>query len=748
MNDEELYDDDEIEEILYIDDDDDIETLDEVYDEEIEALDEDGSYSTYDTSSSFASSQSYNFNNQSQPDDIIRNNKNQNNDLSKTNSENKQSTKSQENRDFDKHKMNASSNNSKDSEKIKQALNKNKNQNQARNNNEDGEKNGLKEKKEQIQNEALQQGASAAIQSAGIPKPLADAVASQITIDKVKKQLIKNIVIMCLPTLFIILVPMLIFAGDNNSSYVSSGMASEYLYGSGSESTLYDYLESINHCSGEEECKNSEGAKFYKKLKEKLQDPYLTNGEADAVIIAFIGYNRGSDDMFKAIDEIDFIANILTKNGAFSIDNIDSYRDDFIKIDDANSSYFSKHRSDLVSDATIEDRQAIFRKMVQNARSISSMNDYSSPITGGTCTYNVDGMNPSDIKVRLLECDDATTSIASEELIDFEKYITGVVYAENAGGPYEALKAQAIAARSYALTRGTIMGESSGLGLSVENGEWILSIRNCTADQVYCDPDKGCWSDSSTAGATVHSVFAEGKAFSKGVLAQDSNIRKAVEETKGEVVVDSAGKILYTPFKSETQNQWNTYATEGKDHFQILKTTYSNMSNITKSCRETGDYANWKQCNMPWSGIQMGKSSSNICDIGCLVTSLAIQIERSGTELTVSEFDPGVLVKSLNANGAFSSGGSLNTYNMPIAPNFKYVGSVSLSGTRLNKATTIKKYADQGYYIVIKAKSNQHWVALNYVDGENIYIFDPNRNITNIWDSAEYDVPLIVYFKA
>ena len=53
-----------------------------------------------------------------------------------------------------------------------------------------------------------------------------------------------------------------------------------------------------------------------------------------------------------------------------------------------------------------------------------------------------------------------------------------------------------------------------------------------------------------------------------------------------------------------------------------------------------------------------------------------------------------------------------------------------------------------GYYIVIKAKSNEHWVALDHVDGDNVYIFDPGSNITNIWDSPNYDVVQIALFSA
>ena len=72
-------------------------------------------------------------------------------------------------------------------------------------------------------------------------------------------------------------------------------------------------------------------------------------------------------------------------------------------------------------------------------------------------------------------------------VVDLETYITGVVYAEIGGtSNYEALKTQAVAARTYLMTSND--GKETN-----ENGETIFKIRNCNERQVYCDPAKGCW---------------------------------------------------------------------------------------------------------------------------------------------------------------------------------------------------------------------------------------------------------------
>ena len=379
MNDDEL----EKEEILDLDDDsssdDSIDIVDDTY---LDEPDHDESEYTYDNTD-YDSNRVNNFNNKDKTNNV--DNSSNSNNYEKNNSNNLKenrpnganngeniSSNSNHFRNNMQRGLGLPSNSNSDALK---GLNKNRMPNF---NSRSEDSNEEKSPRESMQDAALQAGTSAAIQSAGIPAPVANAIASQVSVKKIKKQFIIKVVIACLPFFMILMFAMVVFGGDSNSSYASSGMANDYLYGSGGEDALYSYLQSIGHCSSESECKDSDGAKFYTKLKEKLNsNSNLTKGEADAVIIAFIGYNRGSDDMFKAIDEIDFIANILTKNGAFHIDNLDSLKDSFIKYDDSKSSYFDKYRSDILSNKPSSDsdetyRNDTFARMVQNAKNITN----------------------------------------------------------------------------------------------------------------------------------------------------------------------------------------------------------------------------------------------------------------------------------------------------------------------------------------------------------------------------------------
>ena len=379
---------------------------------------------------------------------------------------------------------------------------------------------------------------------------------------------------------------------------------------------------------------------------------------------------------------------------------------------------------------------------------------------GGSCVYNVNGQQIDNLKVRLMQCSDGTLGepILGEELVDFEKYILGVVYAEiGPDAPVEAAKVQAIAARSYALTRPKAMGNAAGLSLKKEADGWVLSIRNCTEDQVYCDPDKGCSNTTDPSksgnGTTVYSG-ANTKAYKyKGPLAADAKIRSAVSAVSGQVLLDGDGNIVKTGYVNSNQEKWASQANAGMDHTEILLAEYTNgstisSSNCSKVCNQaTGDYTQWKQLaslGAPWAGTVIG-SGKTIGDIGCLATSVAMQIARSGVPLQNinGEFNPGTFVEAIKPNGFVTSsgapGGTLFVWGITtkVAPNFVHQGATSLSGlSQSNKAAKIQDLINQGCYLVMEVKGGsggEHWVAVDYVQGNSVYMMDPASTETTAW---------------
>ena len=404
----------------------------------------------------------------------------------------------------------------------------------------------------------------------------------------------------------------------------------------------------------------------------------------------------------------------------------------------------------------------------------------------GSCTYAIDGfyiegsnfkkeLNVNDLYVRLMQCGtynghDAGGQwgmpLEDEELIPFEKYILGVAYQEiGVGAPEQAFKAQMIAARSYILARPTQMGSAtSWRKLEQENGKWILQVASCTADQVYCDPDKGCSAENGDGQwKQVHSGTDHGRTI-KGPLDEDHPARRYAAEVQGETLVNDQGYIVLTNFTDVESKEFISLANSGLDYKQIMMQVYSNKYpgagtlNISKAdcgiCANTNDYVNWKQYEGEWVSVQLGNSGKTIRQIGCLATSLAIQIAKSGVQTNIGEFNPGTFVEYLNGQNAFSDGGALLNYSDVelAAPGFKYQGFIDvLYMSKEEKLNTIAGIVNQaGVYAVaeVKGETGQHWVAIDSVSGDTIKMMDPGSSNTDMWDTYDwYNTSRIVYYK-
>ena len=139
----------------------------------------------------------------------------------------------------------------------------------------------------------------------------------------------------------------------------------------------------------------------------------------------------------------------------------------------------------------------------------------------------------------------------------------------------------------------------------------------------------------------------------------------------------------------------------------------------------SGDWASWKQCDSQWGGLNIG--SKTICRVGCLLTSVAIQIARSGVPTTLGDsFNPGTFMQAHKANGGFS-GNSFYWNVTDVAPNFQLVNH-NIAVNNSNAASVVDSYIKQGYYVILNLHHpTEHHVAVNYVDGNKIYMYDPGN---------------------
>ena len=160
--------------------------------------------------------------------------------------------------------------------------------------------------------------------------------------------------------------------------------------------------------------------------------------------------------------------------------------------------------------------------------------------------------------------------------------------------------------------------------------------------------------------------------------------------------------------------------------------TYFQMDHSIVVSASSGEYRTWKQSDSRWSGTCLGRSGETMSQSGCAVTSLAMLVVHAGY-FDESTFTPGTLCTFLNNNGGLDGSGNIYWGVVSkLIPDFTFEGTAYLYGsTEAEKASEIKSYLDQGYYLVSDVKYSSHWVAIDSVSDGVVYSFDPARNTTN-----------------
>ena len=231
-------------------------------------------------------------------------------------------------------------------------------------------------------------------------------------------------------------------------------------------------------------------------------------------------------------------------------------------------------------------------------------------------------------------------------------------------------------------------------------------------------------------------------------------------EVRSEVVIERGVNINGTPKEVQKQvlhiiiNSKTAAQMQVEYHFnsaqsmqmeELFKDEYAVLwNNVIYGSQDSGEYVNWRQRGASWSNIKIGNTNNTIGDIGCLVTSIAILIKKSGISTPIKNFNPGTFVMELNKNGGFDGYGNLQYGSITrVVSNFKYVGKVKLKGkTREEKLSLITQYYNNGYYITAEVlgatETNQHWVAITGVNGNNIIMVDPGTDQTDMWSAYEF----------
>lgn len=143
----------------------------------------------------------------------------------------------------------------------------------------------------------------------------------------------------------------------------------------------------------------------------------------------------------------------------------------------------------------------------------------------------------------------------------------------------------------------------------------------------------------------------------------------------------------------------------------------------------------YAQGDSRWKSIPLGSSDTNMGASGCAVTSIAIGISCSGTEVSVANFDAGKLIETLNKGACFTSGGSIywgcSAINQ-IAPNVKLIYSESGVKSKSDeyKKEIINDYNVDKNFIIVHFKNTSHprghYVVVSKINGSDVIVKDPS----------------------
>lgn len=269
--------------------------------------------------------------------------------------------------------------------------------------------------------------------------------------------------------------------------------------------------------------------------------------------------------------------------------------------------YFPQYISDARVDGAVD---RVFEYIEQYMNRVHPKTSGCSTVTGGSCQYslkgvhgyNSDPLNISNLQVRLMSssfCGGTDGKALDEDLVPFENYVLGVTYGE-IGQAFntETEKVHMIAARSFALARPTVMGNSSGVKYVTSGGQTVLQLRSCVADQVYCNTELGCSKDVA-AGNQYGIVYSGANTHAntyKEPLSNypNSTLKSSWQETLGMVGLDKDGKVVEMGYAVGNGNKddwvWKRWAESGMDYVQIILRAYPEVTEIKKmNCSSTSE---------------------------------------------------------------------------------------------------------------------------------------------------------------
>lgn len=376
----------------------------------------------------------------------------------------------------------------------------------------------------------------------------------------------------------------------------------------------------------------------------------------------------------------------------------------------------------------------------------------------------------------------------ADNTLNLEEYVANVIAGEVKDFSPETLKTFAIAARTFAISKGTKVGDDNSCYYDVTN--ILQSYKPENKSQNHIDAAKETKGliitiDGQIAGglydaSCVYTAEQANKLDIDGDYNEDNYyIRYGSEEIGGinfQPVLKSSipnivGSLNYYAQKATTdgpcpENHGYGMSQNGAEYLEtieeydwkrIIDYYYQGKATIMTIEKKTGgttfgEGVIYRQGDPAWGSIPLGNSTATMKSAGCAVTSIAIGISFSGAEINSPSFDPGVFVTALNAGDCFTSSGLIIWYCSAITemvPTMHVAALRQVEGkTNEEKIALINSYPLDKYIVITQyknASTYSHYVNFQEFIDSNTYLSrDPGQGKLVTHSIAEID-QIVVY---
>lgn len=354
-----------------------------------------------------------------------------------------------------------------------------------------------------------------------------------------------------------------------------------------------------------------------------------------------------------------------------------------------DESFLEDHHKDEFDGLNGEEILAKKLEMTDYIYMYAEMLDEYSPnsayVSSGTCEFD-------DLIVKTYECrDEVSMNNVTNQNIDeryfieaysFEDYIKSVTYQE--AGYYsnlnfiEYVKAQSIAARSYALTR-------SGY----TDGKTFIQLRACTEDQVPCNYRTGCSSRRADGSTSVYPNLTSGHVL-KSPLADNVYLAE-LDKVRGVVLRSNTGSILNTPYLAENYGQfcrhgWCLLAVPARDQLAASGRSYEE---ILRHYYTNNEYSLVANCQSSSEALSFGEKGQVVSGNSHYIkTEFFSNYNINNTDI---EFDGALLNTNNNSSGPASLAMIVNALSDGFEPLKTYFATAAEPSSGTNKLQVVTK---------------------------------------------------------